>query len=360
MTEPVLEASPSATVEESTQTPTAEPVSTVDPLTLCPTPGTGEKLFVDKQNGFCVLYPENFEQSAYKEFRYDRFQFSGPPPGASAPESVSIGLVVESNGPANGQNSLQYAKKWIDNFGTSAPTGTEEIMLNGQKAVLLKHDAELGTPLQSIFVTANETKYRITLSPRLGTAPELEPGLEAVWNMVTDSIVFFLPQNDQAYIPPEAVCPQASGGYDQYISLTDGYCLLYPTDFEDAADFPGEFLGGPILVEKTAWGDVRASLTVGTAGYFADQTVLDVLNTRIEFIDARSIKETTIAGYPAVVFRDPRGPWASRQAMIMVDGFVYTIVNQPWEPERYPDGMLYLDSIWNTVLTSLAFFDPWR
>ena len=44
----------------------------------------------------------------------------------------------------------------------------------------------------------------------------------------------------------------------------------------------------------------------------------------------------------------------------MVDGFAYTIVAQPFEPEAYPDGMPYLNQVWDTVTGSLAFFDPFR
>lgn len=46
--------------------------------------------------------------------------------------------------------------------------------------------------------------------------------------------------------------------------------------------------------------------------------------------------------------------------MILVDGFIYTIVAQPFEPGRYPDGMPFLDRLWETVTGSLIFFDPWK
>lgn len=354
-----------ATIEEPSETPeataTTVPATTVpDPAANCPTPGAGSKLFVDRQNGFCLLYPDNFEQSAYKEYSYDRVQFTEPGSAPNAMESVSIHLVVESNGSAKGQNSTQYAQRWIANFAVSPEIDMEDFMLNGLQAASLVLPAEAGPMTRHIFLTANDIKYHITLSPQLGTAPELEPNLQAAWDMATGSIVFFPPQSDWQYTAPEDVCPQPTTGSKQYISLTGGYCLLYPSDFAPVANFPGQFTGGPILDENTDWGDLRASLTVGTAGSFADQTVMDVLETRKEFIDVPSIQETTMAGYPAVVFIDPRGPWASRQAMIMVNGFVYTLVNQPWEAERYPDGMSYVNNIWDSVTSSLAFFDPWR
>jgi hypothetical protein len=359
-------ATPAAS-QESTATlaATAVPVNptamqTTDPTAACPTPGSDSRLFVDEQNGFCLLYPSSFEETPYKEFVFDRVQFLGPAPASNSPEPLGASLIVESNGLANGLESFQYAQKWVDLFAPSADLEQETGLINGQAAVTLFNIAGFQSTDQSAFITANDTKYRLVLSPQIGTAPDLDDELSLIWEMVTRTIVFFPPQSEREYVAPEHVCPAETSGYSLYIHLTDGYCLLHPADFEETPDFPGNFEGGPVLVEDTAWGDLRASLTVGTFGYFSDQTLLEVLDPRADVIDTSSILETTMAGNPAVIFRDPRGPWASRQAMIMVDGFVYTLVNQPWEPVLYPDGMPYLDSIWESVTTSLAFFDPWR
>ena len=37
---------------------------------------------------------------------------------------------------------------------------------------------------------------------------------------------------------------------------------------------------------------------------------------QIEQVDAASLQDATIGGYPAVIYRSPAGPWPSRQALI--------------------------------------------
>lgn len=87
---------------------------------------------------------------------------------------------------------------------------------------------------------------------------------------------------------------------------------------------------------------------------------MDMLQERMDFIDPGSIVETRIGGYPAVVFKDVNGAWPSRQAFVVVNGDAYTILGQPWDPERFPDGIPQLDRVWETTVGNLRFFDPWR
>ncbi len=93
---------------------------------------------------------------------------------------------------------------------------------------------------------------------------------------------------------------------------------------------------------------------------FEVESPVELLEPRMDTIEPGSIEEVIIGGNRAVIFRNTAGPWASRQAMILVDGFIYTIVAQPFEPVRYPDGMPLLDRLWETVTESLVFFDPWK
>lgn len=351
---------PAAAKPTLTVTSEPEPTAAVDIIAGCPSENEEGKLYIDRANGFCLLYPADFETQSYREFEYDRTRFLGPLLEANAMETLRVILTIESNGPAQEMGVSQYAQRWIDLFASGLELEQDTAVLGGQQAVVYSGLPAFGPGEQSAFVVASNMKYRIALSPQIGSVPDLDKQAQQAWQMVTSTIVFFQPQEERQYTGPEDACPQADGAYRQYINFTNGYCLLYPDDFEQTPDFPGELVGGPILDSTTSWGEVRASLTVGALGHFPDKTLMDVLEPRRQFIDESSIQQTTIAGYPALTFRDPRGPWASRQAMILVDGFVYTIVNQPWEPERYPEGMPYLDRIWETVSGSLAFFTPWR
>jgi len=350
---------PTATIQPTSSVePTATPIP--DAAAGCPTPSDDSLLYISLENGYCFLYPASFEQNTSLEQGYDRVVFLSPLVESNAMQTLRVFLTVETNGPADELDSFQYALKWIEWFAPGLEPERETGFIGGQPAVLFYDLPAYGPGEQSAFVIANGFKYRITLSPQEGDVPELDEQAQKAWDRLTSTIVFFEPQSERSYVRPEDVCPQGDTDFKLYTHLTDGYCLLYPADFEQTPDFPGQFVGGPVLEAGTAWGDVRASLTVGTFGYYPDQSVLQVMEPRSDVIDTTSIVETTIAGYPAVIFREPRGPWASRQAMISVEGFVYTLVHQPWEPGRYPAGMPYLDRIWETVTGSLAFFDPWR
>jgi hypothetical protein len=125
-------------------------------------------------------------------------------------------------------------------------------------------------------------------------------------------------------------------------------------------EFASGFEGGPVVAELEGFGAIRANLVMGTAGRARDETPGELLEPRLELIDAASVEERTIGGAPAVTFIDPRGPFPSRQAMIVANDTLYTIVNQPYAPQRYPAAMAHVDLVWQSATESLAFFTPWR
>ncbi len=354
------ETTPAEAIVEPTNTAEPEAAEDVDVAANCPTAGEGTILYTSLEEGYCLLYPDFLEEEPSFDITEEGLYLLGPLHDSTAMETFRLYLIIEQNGPAEGMGSVQYAQKWVEFFATGVNLESENVSIGGQPAVVYYGLPAYGPGEQSAYIVANGFRYRIILSPQAGTVPDMDAMAQQVWETVTGSMVFFPPQSERQYVRPEDVCPQATSDYKQYTHHTDGYCLLYPAEFEEADDFPGQFVGGPVLEYGTAWGDVRSSLTLGTFGSFPDETIMEVFDPRREFVDAASILETTIAGYPAVVFRDTRGPWASRNAMIKVGDSVYTIINQPWEPERYPDGVAALNRLWDSVTGSLVFFDPWR
>jgi hypothetical protein len=316
---------------------------------------------VSEENGFCFLYPEGFDLGDQPNQAPDLVHILGPILDPDAMESIRVFMTVDYNGPADGLDSAAYATRWEELYLAEADDPARETRtIDGQEAVILRGLPGFA-PVRGAYIVANGYKYRITLSPQPEDVPELEEPAQRVWNTVVESIHFFPPIGELEHVRPEDVCPEESEDREAFVSFTDGYCFLYPDDFMLDPDLPGRVTGGPVLDVIDPWGEIRPSLTLGTFGRFSDaESPRDILEPRMEFIDLASVLDTTIGGYPAVVFRDPRGPWASRQAMILVDGFVYTIVAQPLEPEVYPEGMPPLDRLWNTVTMSLAFFDKWE
>ena len=84
------------------------------------------------------------------------------------------------------------------------------------------------------------------------------------------------------------------------------------------------------------------------------------MTDRMEFVQPGTLEEVTLGGYPAVTYIDINGAWPSQLALIQVDGDVYTILVQPWDAERFPEGVPHAERAWQTLVDSLAFYDPWR
>jgi predicted Zn-dependent protease len=155
------------------------------------------------------------------------------------------------------------------------------------------------------------------------------------------------------------VCPQETGDATLHVNPLDGYCLLLPAGFAVDPDFPARFVGGPELGPAEGFDSVRASLGVGVYA-LGEQTPEQALQPISEQIDASSVQTTTIAGYPAVVYDFTGGPWRQRNAQIVVGDQVYTFVGQPWDEVKFPEALADVETLWNTTVDSIAFFDRWR
>jgi len=343
---------------------TPNPIKTVlpNPEDGCPAPGEGTSLYLSKENGFCLLYPASYTAKPDDQRPDQVITLLGPreTDKPKTQEEIAISLSVAYNGPADGLDSAGYASKWYTYFagGSNIPYDGQPISVGGQPAVMLK-DLPGFVAQRSAFVVANGNKYQVTLSPQPEDMPELAESASLGWDTVTTSIVFFPPQNQPEVRRPDQVCPKESAEMRQYRDDVNGYCFLYPADFAPDSQFPGMIKGGPVLGQWEA-GDIRTYVAAGTFGYFPEQTPRQVLEPRLDLIDAASVQDATIGGYPAVTFRSFQGPWPSRQAMIVVDGTVYTLVGEPWDPDKYPDGIPYLDKLWEAITSSMTFFDPWR
>ncbi len=348
--------------EAPTDAPTIipDPTGTPDPVALCPEAGEGESQYISLENGYCMVYPEGFELRDDPQSPQLGVDLIGPLLDPDAFETIAVFMQIEFTGPAEGLDSRAYADRWQELFlAKMGRLPQERAVLDGDEGVVLRGIPGF-TAQRGIFIVVNENKYRLTLSPQPEDFPELTDPANQVWDTVTGSIHFFPPQNDRPLRRAEDVCPLANGDTLGLVVQIEGYCLLYPADFSLDPDFSDRIVGGPLIDDIEPWGEIYTSLTLGTFGYFNVESPVELLEPRMDTIEPGSIEEVIIGGNPAVIFRNTAGPWASRQAMILVDGFIYTIVAQPFEPGRYPDGMPFLDRLWETVTGSLNFFDPWK
>jgi hypothetical protein len=358
-TPPVEATIPVPPAESPTTEPAPSETPVPDPAASCPTPSSSSSLYLSRENGFCFLYPVGFSLEPDSQRPDEAVTLIGPVEPGTSMERIRVTLHLAYNGPADGLDSSGYAQRWFELYtaGSGISYSPAAASIGGQAAVILNNIPGYITQ-RGAFLVANGIKYQILLLPLPGDIPALDEPTNQVWDTVTSTLVFFPPENDRVARRAADVCPAPGADTRLYQSDMDGYCFLYPAGFEPTADFPGQIAGGPVVLNDESFGDVRTSLTMGTFGSFPGQTPREVLGPRSDTID--SLEDASFGGHPAVIFRSTAGPWASKQAMILVDGFAYTIVAQPFEPERYPAGMPYLNQLWDVVTGSLAFFDPFR
>jgi hypothetical protein len=236
-----------------------------------------------------------------------------------------------------------------------------EAVLGGQAAVVIDNLPGMMMGQRGAFVVANGAKYQITLLPQPQDVPELADAATHAWDTVTQSIVFFPPQRPDAVVRSTDVCPVATADTKLLISEVGGYCLLYPVDFELDPTVPYDaIVGGPELGPVEGFPSVRVSLGIGGAYPLVDMTPEQVLQPGVENTDPDSVVATTIGGYPAVTSDFIAGPWLQRNAVILVEESYYTFSSGPWDPDLFPQALPDVERLWQTVSSSIAFFDPWR
>lgn len=362
---PLASQSNETSVAATNPAPTAGPVDTAE---VCPTPDADTTLYLSRENGFCMLVPFGIEIRA-DPLRPDEMIFLQglrETAGPKQQETAAVWMQVAQNGPADGLDSAGYAQKWSEFYGVSdvfgppdPPVEPEVATLGGLPATVLKNLPGM-IRMQSAFVVADGVKYQLTLAPQPGDVPERDAAAQSLWDTVTGSIAFFPRENPSPDVRAEQVCPEAVEGTFAYRSDRLGVCTLLPADFEPHPEIPEVFVGGPVVGQDPDFGEVRTTLAFGTFGYTEAATPADFLSERMQFIEPGSLEAATLGGHPAATYIDTNGAWPSRQAVILVDGDVYTLMVQPWDVVRFPDGMPVAERAWQTVTDNLAFFDPWR
>ena len=342
-------------------TVTAQPPA--DPSTICPKAGDGTTLYVSQEDGFCFLYPSTMKGGSTLQQGGQVAGFSGPSLDPKSPEPVSAHFEVAYNGPADVSTSADYAAKWHDAYGAGSSSPVQTTVA-GQPAMMIP-DVPGMMVQQVAFVVANGQKYTITsISPTMFA--ELKPQVDKAWSTVTGSIVFFTPTNIPKVVRPDDVCPKPTGITKLLVDLAEGVCMLYPTTFEINAQYAagrGWFDGGPVLGQSPG-GPVRANLTISSPGPADGQTPRQLFQQRlvnkvVSKIDDAGAKDVTINGFPAIVWTEG-APIGSRQAIIVANDTVYTIVNQPYNDPNYPTALSDVELVWKAVTESVAFFSIWR
>jgi len=337
-----------------------------DPTAACPKATADTQAFASQENGFCFLVPATMKGGP-GEFAHpgDSAGFYGPPSDPNSMEPITASITVTINAPAEDLDSAAYAKKWIEvNYG--AAVGLDMKVANatvgGLPATVVSNIPGIARQ-QTAFVVANGYRYTITASPQPGDFAVVDDQVNAAWKTVTDSIVFFTPSAPRTVVTPDSACPKPTSDTAVHVGELDGVCFLVPTTFSRMADFANGYQGPDVL------GDIfgrplHAELVIAYAGSSEGKTPRQLwephlVNQEVSKIDVAGAQDTTLNGFPAIVWTEGK-PLASRQAIIVANDHMFTIVNQPYNDPDYKGGEADVELVWQTVTQSLAFFTPFR
>lgn len=271
-------------------------------------------------------------------------------------EYVLPSLTVEFNGPAEGYDATSYAQQWLAYFQSGTIPAQAYTTIGRVQALEVDELAAGMLPVRGYFLVTNGWRYLIT-TPQPGYLTVEE---DAALTQILQSVRFFPPQGTFTFIHPEEVCPAHGAGNYVYTHVTDGYCLLMTEELQPDPTFPGSFEGGPVLYNHPDFGEVKTSLTIGSYGYFPGQTPRQAIASWLESVPLSEPVDLTVGGYPALTFNDYRDPWDDNITFVSVDGHLFTILVQPYEPDEWPAGIPFFNAARNLALSTLTFFTPWH
>ncbi len=343
-------------------TPTPQQAESPFKLSECPTPAQGETLYASEENGICFVYPSEYVQLEYFERPEDGVTISEA--SAAAGGFSLVNLSVTFNGPAAEADSEEYYEEWTAQVmdAAVAPLDVPQVekkRFNTYNAIVVYGlSAGMGQSRRA-FIIENGARYSLELTPDL--PPEFQDAnVDELWEMVTSSIVLFGPTTSKDVVTAEDVCPVEVPDTNLLINEAEGYCYLYPFDYQVTELFSGGVQGGSVLDRSPNAPEVRNRIVVSQVGPANESSAIQLLEPRLTIIDETTVQDMTSNIYDGVQFIDERGPYQSRQAIIVANGYQYTIIQQPYDPLIFPDAVEEFEALWGTVTGSIAFFDPFR
>ena len=340
--------------ETAPPTDTPEAPATPEPSALCPAAGEGSVQYISRENGFCLLYPDNFEPHEYFQHPEERLHLLGPVLDPNAMETIRVTLTIEYNGPAEDLDSFQYALQWLDFFSVHYDPERETGFIGDQPAVIYTGLPAYNAAEQSAFIVANGIKYRIVLAPQIGSVPELDEHVRRVWQTVTDTLVFFPPENERTYTRPQDVCPQPDAEHKQYIHYADGYCLLYPDEYAVYYTSANEvsIVVGSLMNHIEPRASISVERAAGrTATQAADELMAEFGGGAGFDIERDS---TTVGGQEAIVLDNMPGQDLHRRVVVLYGDLLYWLFFTPAGAE-YGEVATGTEALYETIIDSLIF-----
>lgn len=349
------------------------PADNVDPAEICPEPTEGTALYRSDENGYCFLYPAEFEENPNWDQNLEGAVTLVSP--ALDPESIEPLITfaqVLYTGPAGDLPTAEaYADAWIEAYspysdayiapGDEYGLNRSDVTIGGHPAVQINNVPGRALSQMALLVV-DGYRYRIVVNPQPGEFEELDAAYGPVWDTITESIVFHAPSVQHTPVSADDVCPAESEGTLLVVNRSEGYCFLVPADFDQEAGYGPEStwlaIGAPVET-GSEMGSMQSRLVF--ARYTAQQglSAEQLLATFAADVDAERT-EFSAAGGQGVELIDARAPAPSRVMLLVVGDHAYTLVANPYDGERWAETSCALGQGWDSILSTLAFFDKLR
>ena len=359
---------PTLEVTQPVTKPT-EPIGSVNgPEESCLTAGMDGTQYINEGGGYCLIIPEGFEVT--QEMGLDIFVV-GPTLATYGQEGLILAFdfsVVGAPGGAGGYDAHSWGEQVVEE--NSAPDfelTIEPYSLSGAGL-----DGVRVGPLpgmaggESAIVRTNDTLYSVTVYPDRTGSPEFAEQVDTLWSQLSSSIRFFEPiSTGVEYKTPEEVCPTEQPDTKRVIRNGEGWCVLIPEGWREDVEFnfPGRFVGGPEIGEFWPGQPPYANIVIGFNGPALDITLEQQVEGRIHANSQPDLvqwSEAVIGGYPAVILYTQDGPFPERLALIHANGYIYSVLGQPFDSENFPEAQPELEMAWDTMIESIRFFEPYR
>lgn len=334
---------------EEAPAPTDEPEVSAS-VDDCAEPQAGTHQLIDAAQGFCFLYPDN----------YDVFQ------GDDGSLTLYVKSLLNTEAPIATIRAEAMNGRPIQEVIPDYPSDAElaamsflTIDLGQEMATVL--DTLPGQDINRQVFAVHEDRVYVLMIARIGPEyGEVGEQAEALYETITSSFLFIDIEPEELLIAgPE--CPEASAGTTLYTNTKDGYCLLLPDGYAVDDSLTTDNGGSETAVYVDAIQNSahpRLFITVEAANGHTLQTITTAKETELKEafpgFDITWSFGYMLDGVAANQFERLPGQDLSRQLLMVANGRLYTLTFIPDDPEA-GDAYAEMEILYELVLDSFSF-----
>lgn len=316
----------------------------------CPEPGEGTYILLYAGQGYCFLYPDNYDVFQSENGSITLYQKSLL--NTEAPVAT-----VERQ-PTNGETLGDITAQRLVNF--SLPeSAIQDTTLGGQPAILL--DNLPGQDLNRRVISVHGDYVYDLIVARIGPEyGQVGDEAEVLFDQINNSFQFIGVEPEAPLLAgPE--CPEPIENTTIYRNEPGGYCFLIPSEYLIDDSVTSESNGLQTVFYINSLQDVehpKLFVTVEDAGGRSLEEITAAHETEIESAvpnyDVTWSFGYMLDGIMANQFDQVPGQDFSRQLLFIRDGQLYTLTFVPDDPQA-GQAFAEMETLYNTVVDSFSF-----